>query len=89
MTFVQTPVIDNGNVHEIQFLKRNPKGFNGTLECRRVGLVKGKATFVEQTTALASFFFASFREGAIDPASELYNTRGLSESKEPGGNDRD
>ena len=71
MTFIQTPIVDNGNVHEVKFLEGNPQGLDGSFQCRRVSLVKSKATLGEQTTTLAGFLLTSFRQGTIDPTSKL------------------
>ena len=82
MTFIQTPVIDNGNVHLIQFLKGNPQRLDGALECRRVSLVKGKATFAQKSTPLVGLFFSSFRQGTIHPAGKLYKNKMYRASEE-------
>lgn len=64
------PVVDNGNVHEIQLLQANPQGLDRSLQSRCVGLVKGESGFLQQTSALHGFLLSLYGKWAIIPSSE-------------------
>ena len=58
--FIQSPCIDDGNVHEVHFLQNDPKRFDGTLQGTRVAKVKGEASLLEQDTAGLGLGFSLF-----------------------------
>ena len=71
MTFIQTPVIDNGNIHEIEFFQGNPESFNGSFERRRVGLVERESPLAQKDTTFVGFNFAIVGQGTIHPSRKL------------------
>ena len=67
---VETPVVDDRDVHEVELLKNQPKGLNGTLESRGVSLVESESFFLEQLAALDRLGLTGLRQGAVNPTGE-------------------
>jgi hypothetical protein len=70
MSFIETPSIDDRNVHQIDLLQDNPESLDGTLECTRVGLVKSESFTLEQLSPFVSLFQALLRQRAVNPSRE-------------------
>mmetsp|Transcript_3420 Transcript_3420/g.6417 ORF Transcript_3420/g.6417 Transcript_3420/m.6417 type:complete len:298 (+) Transcript_3420:148-1041(+) len=70
VTFIQSPSVDDGNVHEMQFFENNPQGFDGTLQCGSVSHIKGVSCFLQKFGTIVSFLESLLAQRAVVPTSK-------------------
>ena len=70
MPLVQSPSVDNGDVHQVKPLKDNPQSFDGPLQRRRVGQIEGEALLLEKLGTGLSLSDSTLGQRDIDPTGE-------------------
>ena len=70
MPLIQPPGVDDRDVHKVESLEDNPKRFNGSLQCGRVGQIKGEALLLEKLRAGPGFSNSPLGQRDVDPTRE-------------------
>ena len=70
MPLVESPCVNNGNVHQIKPLKDNPQSFDGPLQRRRVGQIESEALLLEKLGTGFGLSNTTLGQRNIDPASK-------------------
>ena len=70
MPLVESPCVNNGNVHQIKPLKDNPQSFDGPLQRRRVGQIEGEALLLEKLGTGLGLSDSTLGQRDVDPTGE-------------------
>ena len=70
MPLVESPCVNNGNVHQIKPLKDNPQSFDGPLQRRRVGQIEGEALLLEKLGTGLGLSDSTLGQRDINPTSK-------------------